>query len=84
MKRHGFDAISFVSGLVITLLGLAFLIPETPVDIIDALTNLGSWFWPTLLLAIGIAILVPVFLSRGGDEESVEEGPAASLNGPGD
>jgi hypothetical protein len=64
MKSHRFDAISFVSGLVITLLGLIFLIPQTPVDIVDALTSLGSWFWPTILLVIGIAILVPVFLPK--------------------
>ncbi len=64
MKSHRFDAISFISGLVITLLGLAFLIPETPVDIVHALTSLGSWFWPAVLMVIGVAILIPVFLSR--------------------
>jgi hypothetical protein len=69
MKPHRFDAISFVSGLVITLLGLVFLIPQTPVDVIDALTNLGGWFWPALLLVIGIAILVPVFLPKEEAEE---------------
>ena len=64
MKTHRFDAISFISGLVITLLGLAFLIPETPVDIVHALTSLGGWFWPAVLMVIGVAILIPVFLSR--------------------
>lgn len=73
MKTHGFDAVSFISGLVITVLGLAFLIPQTPVDIIDAVTGLGTWFWPALLLVIGIAVLVPVFLPKGTDREPERE-----------
>jgi hypothetical protein len=78
MKPHRFDAISFVTGLVITLLGLVFLIPQTPVDIIDALTSLGGWFWPVLLLVIGIAILVPVFLPK---EDVGELSPTTNGNG---
>jgi hypothetical protein len=80
MKPHRFDAISFVSGLVITLLGLVFLIPQTPVDVIDALTRFGSWFWPTVLLVIGIAILVPVFLSREEEEAAEAELPEVEGN----
>ena len=51
MKSHKFDAISFVSGVVAVVIGLAFLIPQTPVDLIDAITSLGAWFWPALLVA---------------------------------
>jgi hypothetical protein len=75
MKTHRFDPVSFISGLVITLLGLAFLIPQTPVDIVDALTSLGTWFWPAVLLLVGIAILVPVFLPKQEDEEKSEVEP---------
>jgi hypothetical protein len=64
MKSHRLDAISFISGLVVTLLGLAFLIPQTPLDIIDVVTSLGSWFWPAVLLVVGVAILVPVLLPK--------------------
>lgn len=71
MKSHRFDAISFISGLVATLVGLVFLVPQTPVDLIDAVTSLGAWFWPVLLLAIGIAVLVPVFMTRGRTEDEV-------------
>jgi hypothetical protein len=74
MKTHRFDAISFVSGLIITLLGLAFLIPQTPVDVVDAITNLGSWFWPVILMVIGVAVLVPVFLPRGEKDREKLEG----------
>jgi hypothetical protein len=73
MKTHRFDAISFFSGLVITLLGLVFLIPQTPVDIVSALTDLGSWFWPAVLLIIGIAVPIPVFLPKVADQEELEQ-----------
>ncbi len=69
MKSHRFDAISFISGLVAALVGLVFLVPQTPLDLVDAVTSLGAWFWPVLLLVIGIAILVPVFMSRGDEDE---------------
>ena len=76
MKSHRFDAISFISGLVVALVGLVFLVPQTPVDLIDAVTSLGAWFWPVLLLAIGIAILVPVFLTRGDENEEARSAPS--------
>lgn len=72
MKSHKFDAISFISGVVATALGLAFLIPQTPVGLIDMITSLGAWFWPVVLVVVGIAILVPVFVSRDSQEERVE------------
>jgi type II secretory pathway component PulF len=72
MKSHKFDAISFISGVVAIALGLAFLIPQTPVGLIDMITSLGAWFWPVVLVVVGIAILVPVFVSRDSQEERVE------------
>lgn len=69
MKSHKFDAISFISGVVAALIGLAFLIPQTPVDLIEVVTSLGAWFWPALLVVVGIAILIPVFASRDTAED---------------
>lgn len=69
MKSHRFDAISFFSGLVITLLGLVFLIPDTPVDVVEALTSIGSWFWPTVLVLVGAGILIPVLLPKRDQED---------------
>jgi hypothetical protein len=79
MKSHRFDAISFISGLVAALVGLVFLVPQTPLDLLDAVTSLGAWFWPVLLLVIGIAILVPVFMSRDDEEGRVEEDEESPL-----
>ena len=82
MKSHRFDAISFISGLVVALVGLVFLVPQTPVDLIDAVTSLGAWFWPVLLLAIGIAILVPVFLTRSDEKDDFAPVPASGGTPP--
>lgn len=68
MKQHSFDGISFFSGLVITLIGLVFLIPNQPTDLIDFFSGLGGWFWPILLVAIGIAVLVPVLVPKKNQE----------------
>ncbi len=70
MKSHKFDAISFISGVVAVALGLAFLIPQTPVDLIGMITSLGAWFWPALLVVIGIAVLVPVFVTRTSETDT--------------
>jgi len=69
MKTHRFDAISFITGVVITLLGLAFLIPQTPVDVVEAIASVTGWFWPVLLLVIGGAILLPVLLPTDEDAD---------------
>ncbi len=68
MNTHRFDGVSFFSGLVITLLGLAFLIPNAPSDVFDAIGKLGNWFWPILFLAVGIGILIPVLMPSRKDE----------------
>ena len=69
MKTHKFDGVSFFTGLLITVIGLLYLIPNTPSDIIDAITGLGAWFWPILLLALGVAVLIPAIWSRDNDEK---------------
>lgn len=73
MKTHRFDALSFLSGFVITAIGLLFLIPQDPGDLIDFFGDVGSWFWPVLLLAIGAAVLVPLATGRNQDNEEDEE-----------
>jgi hypothetical protein len=80
MKTHRFDPVSFISGLVVALLGLAFLIPQTPVDVIDLVTNLGGWFWPVVLVVIGVAVLLPVFLPK----EKTEQGKEVERTAPGE
>jgi hypothetical protein len=76
MKTHNFDAVSFIAGLAFSIIGLLFLIPETPQQIIDVLLNSGAWFWPIALLVVGLAVIIPVLIPKKDDEaiESKETG----------
>jgi hypothetical protein len=69
MKTHSFDGVSFFSGLIITAIGLVFLIAPEPGDIFDVFGGAGAWFWPVLLLVIGIAVLVPALMPSRNDEQ---------------
>lgn len=73
MKIHKFDGVSFFSGLFITAIGLVFLIANEPGDIIDAIGRLGNWFWPLLLLIVGVAVLVPALMPKEQNEEPEPE-----------
>jgi hypothetical protein len=69
MKTHKFDGISLFSGLVITGIGLIFLISNDPSDIVGTISKLGNWFWPALFVVIGMAILIPALMPTKGSEE---------------
>ncbi len=74
MKPHKFDTISFLSGLVFTGFGLMFLIPRDTEDLINTVADMGSWAWPLILLGLGLALLVPLFVNMSrGDQEDPEE-----------
>ncbi|MEE8406587.1 MAG: hypothetical protein V3S32_05510 [Acidimicrobiia bacterium] len=71
MKTHKFDGVSLISGLIITGIGLIFLIANDPSDIVGTITKLGAWFWPVLFVVIGIAILIPVLMPKK-EPEAIE------------
>ncbi|HEX6946187.1 MAG TPA: hypothetical protein VF246_02405 [Acidimicrobiia bacterium] len=60
MKSHDFDPVSFVAGVVMTVIGLLFLLPRATRDLIHYLSATAAWIWPALLIAIGVAILASV------------------------
>lgn len=64
MKRHRFDVLSFSFGLVYALLGVIFLIPSTPFDLVEFAVASLRWIWPGVILLIGAAILVPLVRRR--------------------
>ncbi|HUG32243.1 MAG TPA: hypothetical protein VMM14_05060 [Acidimicrobiia bacterium] len=76
MKLHKFDSLSFIAGLVITLIGLAFLLLPEVGDIVDVLVGAGSWLWPVVLIAAGIAVLAPMASRSHGSVESEEDQPS--------
>lgn len=75
MKTHNFDTVSFIAGLAFSIIGLLFLIPETPEQIIDVLADSGAWFWPVALLVVGLAVIIPV-LTPKRDQDAIESGEA--------
>jgi hypothetical protein len=72
MKTHRFDSLSFLSGLVMTLIGLAFLIPRDPGDVFSVFGDIGNWFWPAVFLAIGIAVLAPLVAGMSGQDPETD------------
>lgn len=72
MKRHEFDTLSFIAGLLTAAVGLLFLIPAATSDLIGLAARLAVWVWPVLFLIIGVAVLVPLFVSKE-DDGSVRE-----------
>ncbi len=70
MKRHEFDPLSFVSGILLLGVGMLFLIPRGTGDLIDFVSSAAVWIWPVLFIAAGAAILTPAFIRmRKGDQE---------------
>lgn len=60
MKTHRFDPLSFITGAIAVLIGLGFLLPADPTDLFDVIDDFGAWFWPTVLVLVGVAILAPL------------------------
>jgi hypothetical protein len=73
MKTHRFDALSFLAGLVITAIGLTFLLLPGIDDIVEVLTDSGAWFWPVVLIVIGIAVLAPLAVKGAGGDDDRED-----------
>jgi len=70
MKLHRFDALSFIFGVLITGIGLLFLVLPDAGDIIDVVTDISSWFWPSVFIAVGVAILAPLVSRSNGSDEN--------------
>jgi hypothetical protein len=61
MKSHRFDPWSFIFGLVIVLIGAFFLTTTNPIDLANRLDTALELGLPILALAIGAALVIPVF-----------------------
>lgn len=79
MKTHEFDSLSFLAGLVITGVGLLFLLAPDAGGIIDVLTDAGAWFWPVVFIAVGMAVLAPL-AGRRARRSQDDTGEEDSLN----
>jgi hypothetical protein len=68
MRRHPFDAVSLVFGLVFAGIGVMYLVGG--IDVADLVTR----FWPAALVMLGLAML---FSARRPDEVAVAPPPPA-------
>lgn len=73
MKRHSFDGLSFIAGLVFAGIGLAFLLAPDAFETVNIVVELGSWFWALVLIAIGVAVIAPAVARRNEDLPEEEE-----------
>lgn len=77
MKRHVFDPISLVTGVLFAGLGIAFLTGNPPYGDSDP-----AWVWPAVIVALGLALLIG---TRDGQPPSAEpEEQTAELGHVGD
>ena len=80
MKRHQLDPWSLIGGVVLTGLGLLFLIPAEPFDLTNGFRNLFGWALPVLVVLIGLALVAPALRRR--DEEQSELPPPPDPSSP--
>jgi hypothetical protein len=73
MKRHDFDPISLVAGVLFTGLGIASLTGSVRYEDLDL-----SWVWPLTIAALGLALLIGA-VERGSREAPESEAPTEEL-----
>ena len=74
MKAHKFDAWSFVGGLVVIVVGLFVLLPNTSTLLeFQQLSLFFDLILPVLALVVGVALVVPALRRRQPDEASAFE-----------
>ena len=69
MKRHDFDPWSLIGGVVLTGMGLLFLIPAEPLELGNGFRNLFGWVLPVLVVLVGLALIVPALRKREDGSE---------------
>ena len=68
MKRHPLDPWSLIGGVVLTGLGLLFLISE-PFDFTNGFRNLFGWALPVLVVLVGLALIAPALRKQRDESE---------------
>lgn len=57
--KHKLDVLSLIFGLIFVVVGLAFLLPGSGEQLADTLRQVFSWGGPVLIIAAGLALLLP-------------------------
>jgi hypothetical protein len=74
MRRHDFDPIAFVFGVVFAGLGVVFMTGQLE------LLNHAQWLWPGLLVLLGLAVLVGARMRGGTREQRPALGSGSSID----
>jgi hypothetical protein len=72
MKRHVFDPVSLVTGVLFAGLGIAFFTGNVLYGDSDT-----AWVWPAAIVALGLALLIG---ARDGEPSSPEVEPGPGLD----
>lgn len=75
MRRHSFDPLSFIAGLLFAGVAAAALADELAPWRIDA-----DVFWPVALLVLGAGVVLTAFVGR--DRKAEDEREAAAVRAP--
>ena len=69
MKKHEFDPLSLIFGLLFMLGGIPVLVSDSGFEFLD-----GRWVLPAVLIAAGLIVLTTARVSanKEDDEESVD------------
>ena len=68
MKRHPFDPVSFVFGVLFLGVGLPLMMSDTDFSFVD-----GTWLFPAFLIFAGVVILVTARGSKTPRDDSTEQ-----------
>ena len=68
MKKHRFDPLSLIFGLLFLLGGVPLLLSDSGLEFLD-----GRWVFPAFLIAAGVIVLATARLSKSEDDD--EEDP---------
>lgn len=70
MKRHNFDPLSLIFGLLFLLGGVPLLVSESGFEFFDA-----NWVFPAFLVAAGLIVLTTAQFNRRDREDAADEDP---------
>lgn len=65
MKRHPFDPLSFIFGMLFLLGGVPLLISDSGFTFLD-----GKWIFPGFLVLAGVVVLATAQFSKRDDDET--------------
>ncbi len=68
MKKHEFDPLSLIFGLLFILGGVPLLVSKSGFEFLD-----GRWVFPTFLIAAGVIVLITAQFSRNDESDDSED-----------